>query len=146
MIAKVLVKVRGFPEEGIYGGQMEIDFACMGISRKFSFMSVVCSNNTLTHSVFRDGEIFFRASNGVPFFGEHYGTERYSGTKLLAARIMAIINSSISDFAGKVSGQAIKEDSALEFGHALLIDDEAQCEVLSLMCARGSAKEVLKKE
>lgn len=142
MIAKVFVQVRGFPKEGLYGGSIEINFADMEISRKFSFMSLVCPNGTLAHSVCRDGEIFLRVLNGVPFFTEHYGTERYSGTKLLAARIRAIISSSINDFGEKVSNGTIERDSKLESRHALLVDDEAQCEVLSLMCVRRSKKEV----
>ena len=142
MIAKVFVRVQGFPEEGIYGGNMEIDFADMRISRKFNFVSAVCPNGILTHSVCSDGKILLRVSNGIPLFCEHYGTIRFSGTKLLGARIRAIISSSVNDFGEKVSNGTIKKDSRLESSHALLIDDEAQCEVLSLMCANRAKEEV----
>ena len=142
MIAKVLVHVWGFPEEGIYGGNMEIDFADMRISRKFNFISVVCPNGTLTHSVCSYGKILLRVSNRIPLFCEHYGTIRFSGTKLLGARIRAIINSSVNDFVEKVSNWTIEKDSRLESRHALLMDDEAQCEVLSLMCANRAKEKV----
>ena len=142
MIAKVFVQVRGFPEEGIYGGSIEIDFVDMKISRKFGFMSLVCPNGAMAHSVFRDGEIFLKVSNGVPFFCESYGTKRYSGEKLLGVRIRAIISSSVNDFGEKVSNGTIKKDSKSESRHALLIEDEAQCEVLFMMCANRTKEEV----